>query len=975
MKFVVWCLLCVAVWAQSAVARAGEMQPFTGYSLTSWTQKDGIANTLIWALAQDHIGYLWLATDAGALRFDGVRFVPWEHVADLAEPRASVRSVFASRNGTVWFGLGEPGGIIALRKGQVTHYTAASGLPEGIVMGFAEGPDGVLWAAGRFGVRRLVRGRWEPAGDGLPDEVVHALFVDVDESLLAATAVGVFRFDLSSQRFVRADPSHGLARSLARDPAGTLWTTDPIAALRAVTPRPAPAREWLQGRGARLLADSRGHLWVGADGQGVFHRASSGVGRAAFSRVSTLVGLSDDGVTDLLEDREGNVWVATRDGLNRLTPHTMTPIIDLGLVRGVDVVDGTVYVGSADAVVAFPNGRLEARRPPVAVPNPPLVAMRSDGRALWIATATALLRLSHDRIEPVRLHGARLTDLTDITADGEGGLWLHDSKTGLWHWRDGDLSPADLPADLTTVPLLASYTDREGRAWFTFEDRRVAVITSAGVSRVYSEADGLAHGPYRALHQDRTGALWLGGNGGLTRALGGTFTTLNAFPGASGSLVTSIVDDETGALWVGVNAAGVFRYGRNDIDRALADSAHTLRATAYDKVNGLAGYSRWFGNRASIRADDGRLWFVAGRGVSVADAAVLHHDTPSTDKVRVESVIADGVATRPVPGRQLPPRTGRLQIDYTVLNLTAPLKMRFRHRLEGLDTDWVDAGPAHSAFYTNLPPREYVFRVMAAGADGVFAAPSAEWRFSIRPMFYQTRWFAASCVLGVILVIGGTWRLHLRRVRQQFALLLGERARLSRAVHDTLLQSMFGVALECDALRESVPTSEPQLRERLRALRYRVESDIREARQSIWNLRSPRLERHGLAEALHEQARQQLEPAGVALRFDVEGRSTTAPTEIEEQLMRIGGEAVANIVRHARATEASLGLVYHPHSIVLTVSDNGRGFVLDARTATPDHIGLTTMRERAHSIGGSLQVVTQPDHGTTVIATVPSRPA
>ena len=331
------------------------------------------------------------------------------------------------------------------------------------------------------------------------------------------------------------------------------------------------------------------------------------------------------------------------------------------------------------------------------------------------------------------------------------------------------------------------------------------------------------------------------------------------------------------------------------------------------------------------------------------------------------------VRARRRPDAELPPRTARVEIDYTVLNLTSPHKTRFRYRLDGFDSDWIDAGARYSASYTNLAPREYVFRVMAAGAEGAFTDPATEWRFVIRPMFYQTWWFATAGVVGLFVTVGAAWRLHVRRVRKEFGMLLGERARLSREVHDTLLQSMFGFALEIDALGAAVPASEPGMRDRLKSLRRQVEADIREARQSILNLRSPRLESEGLAAAIETFAKQTLESAGIGLTYQLFGTPRAATPAAEEQLMRIGREAIANAARHSKAAAVNVTLAYNENRVTLTVADNGRGFIPDPSAPT-EHFGLTTMRERAQSVGGTFAVDSRAGRGTIVTAAIPLEP-
>lgn len=966
------CTFVALLWAVR-VSAAAQPALLTGYNLTSWTQKDGLSNALIWAIEQDADGYLWLGTDAGALRFDGVRFVPWSALMSVPAPSASVRSISVSRDGAIWFGLGEPGGIVVVRGSRAQAFGPSDGLPEGVVMSLAEDSRGRMWAAGRFGVARFDGRAWQRADEGLDAGLVNTLQAD-GPTLRAGTTAGVFTRAETETGWSRLGAFADSARSIAADHAGRLWVADPIVGLRAVDNASEQRGLGLRGRGSWLMRDSRGNLWVGTGGQGLFclrpQEGSDGAPR--LERTSTGTGLSDDGVTDLEEDGDGNIWVATRDGLDRLTPHRMTPITDVGVVTAVDATaDGRVWVGSAADVMSFRNGGVDQRSDPILLPSPPLAAMHADERgALWVATARQLFKISGHALAEVALKNREITDLTDITSDAAGGLWLHDSHLGLLRWRDGRLTPGPLPPELARAPLLVSYTDRLGRAWFSFDQGRVAMIDPSGRLHLFGVGQGLSDGAYRAIHQDRNGDLWFGGDRGLTRYTDGSFVTVTRRDEPLLRRITGIVDADDGALWLAIEASGLVRVSRSEIDAALADTSHTLAFSAFDKVDGSAGTSRWFGNRTAVRSTDGRLWFVAGRGITVVDPAAIAGGTPDERTVRIEGATVDGRALSTASAQALAPGPARVQIDYTVLDLTSPQKRRFRHRLDGFDTDWVEAGTRHSAFYTNLPPRSYTFRVMASGADGTFPGSASEWAFTIRPAFYQTWWFGLSAVGMIALLVAGTWRMHVLRMRRQFAMLVGERARLSREVHDTLLQSMFGYALQFDALAQAVPPSQPHLRSRLAQLRHQVEDDIREARQSIWNLRSPRVEQQDLADNLRNAAQLAGASRHVAVTMTVDGTPVRGSAALEEQLLRIGREAVANVLRHAEATQVHLRLQYGGHRVTLTVSDDGKGFDPDLSPGT-DHFGLTTMRERAESVGGTLHLESAIGAGTTVTATVP----
>jgi signal transduction histidine kinase len=322
---------------------------------------------------------------------------------------------------------------------------------------------------------------------------------------------------------------------------------------------------------------------------------------------------------------------------------------------------------------------------------------------------------------------------------------------------------------------------------------------------------------------------------------------------------------------------------------------------------------------------------------------------------------------------ELPAGTSKVQITYTAPELTSPLKTRFRYRLEGFDTDWIDAGTTREALYTGLSPRDYRFRVSVSQDDGRWSETEATWSFVLHPRFYQTWWFAGAVGLGMAGSLWGAWHLRSRQLRSQFALVLGERVRLSRELHDTLLQSLVGVALEFDAVSKSLEASPAAARDRVIKIREQIEEYIREARRSIWSLRSPALETGDLIEALRDVGTRAAAGHDVAFAFEQTGHRRRLSSNIEHQLLRIGQEATLNATRHAHAASIRMRLHYEPDAVMLTVADDGRGFNVDATSeAASDHYGLVTMRERAQQAGGMLTITSVPGAGTTVEAHVPA---
>lgn len=942
-----------------------------GYSLTSWGQKDGLESPVIRSMTQDADGYIWLGTDAGAMRFDGVRFTPWDAMVPAALAKAPVLSICTARDGGVWFGFGEPGGVGRLLNGEFQIYGAKDGLPDGAVTVLFEGESGAIWAGNAAGLHRWSAGQWQTPGTGLPPSPPYSAFTDRGGNLLVGTPVGAFVRARGEHDFQPLERSEAQVRAAAEDAEGRLWLSDRILGFRRPHEPAVPAPSAERGRGGRMLRDRRGNLWLGTLGQGLW-RLRPGDGPPVVEKATALMGFSDDGVTALIEDREGNIWAGTLDGLNRLTPHRMTPLLNLGLVNSVEATpDGGIWVGTDDALIEFPNGDIQKRRDPIRGASTSVAAMHADERGrLWVATGRSLIRIADGRSTEIALAGSAPRQIRSMTSDFVGGLWLYDLTQGLLRWDGARFTPITLPGSEGRAEVVSTYSDRNQRVWMGLADARVAVVGLDGRIAVHGPAHGLTAGPYRAIQQDRQGVIWLGGENGLTRFANERFDTLRASTHFPATSLTALIDDEDGNLWLASEGSGLIRTHRDEIDVALSIPGHAIRFGWYDKSDGFAGNPRWFGSRSAARARDGRLWFVAGRGISVIDPKEFGDVDVAPRPARIEGVVADNQELPATPGLRFPPGTTRLEIEYTALNLTAPLSTRFRYRLEGFDPDWIEAGPRRQAFYTNLPPRSYQFRVVSSRSDGRWDDTGAEWTFTIRPMFYQTPAFMVACVIGLVLLVGAGWRLHLRRIRKEFSLLITERARLGREIHDTLLQSLFGVAVQCDAMAHQLGEVAPHLQRQFMRVRREVEEDIREARQSIWGLRSPRLEGRTLIDALREIGESTTASSPVSFTCRATGSPRAAAPDVDEHLLRIGREALSNAVRHAQATSVSLELAVDDGRTVLRVQDDGVGFDPDDARAG-GHYGLESMHERADAVQGTLKLESAPGRGTLVEVSVP----
>ena len=465
--------------------------------------------------------------------------------------------------------------------------------------------------------------------------------------------------------------------------------------------------------------------------------------------------------------------------------------------------------------------------------------------------------------------------------------------------------------------------------------------------------------------------MWAGTYGrGLARLKDGRWTTFTTREGLFNDTVFQILDDGLGHLWMSSNR-GISRVSKGELDEVASGARSRLRATVFGRGDGMRSVE---GNGASQpgawRTRDGHLWFATAGGAVRIDPARLPRNALAPP-VLVEQVLLGRQPLTLAPDRRVPPSRGDFEFRYTALSFVAPEKVRFRYRLEGFDDDWIDGGAARSAAYTNLPPGRYRFRVIASNNDGVWNEAGAAYDFELLPFFHQTPWFRALPVLGLALA---GWGFHLWRTRRLAAqsAVLAERNRMAGELHDSLAQGLTGMVLQLEAAGAALPAGAPDARQRLEQARGLAQSSLAEARRCVRALRPEALQKAELPEALSRMAAQLVSDTGIAVDLKVVGARQALPDEAEGQLFRVGQEALTNAVRHGRPGHISLELAYEEDAVRLRITDDGRGFIVTDR-APGSGFGLTGMRERVESLGGRLQLTSQPGAGTDVAAVVPLR--
>ena len=840
-------------------ARAATPEPQTDeYAVRAWTTELGLlAGTgSVLAIAQDATGYLWLGTDRGLVRFDGFQFFPWGSRGEPSLPGSAVRGLISSRDGSLWMTFGDAVGVGRIRDGQLVVYSKRDGLPDGVMAVLLQDRSGTIWAGGANGLARFDGTRWKQVGleSGLPEMEVNSLYEDRSGRLWVGTYLGVFRTAPGKDAFEPFEAGSTFVQNLTEDPDGGIWVTHSQQIVRNLAgggaPDYAPSLR-LPAAGRRLLTDGHGHVWVGALGSGLLRIDTQATPRPRVEPFLPTAAKITGSVQALFEDRERNIWVGMTGGLLRLSPRLVRTDIALeGLTNeGARALTtdlaGNVWVATTHGLNRF------ARDSRKVYPFTQPMALHADrsGR-IWVVTTEGIGRFEHGQY--TSLVNVLLEQVSSITMDDDGHLWLCRRGQGLFRWNPKALNKFDRVPTQSDQPCSVVHADRQGRVWVGFGTGGVTSYDSTG-SRSFGERDGLAGGSVIALLEDRGGAIWISTVSGLSRFDQDRITTVTEKNGLPSRIERWIVEDDGGYLWVGVSAgSAIIRFHRRELDKVAADPLHQIQYLPFDESDGFPPVTPYWSRPAAVRGGDGRLWFATGAGIAVIDPARVP-DTRRSALPRIENAVADGRAMAPVNDAGLAPLTSTIQIDYAALSLSAATKLRFRYMLEGFSESWVYAGQRRQAFYTNLPPGEYKFRLGATN-DGLWTDPEAVWAFTLQPAFYQTRWFYALCAAAGLSLVGVYWWFSLRAVKNRYAVVVAERTRVSREIHDTLLQSLGAVNLELEVVASQLGPSDPATPVALRRLRKQIGECITETRQSIWDLRSPSLERRDLVEAFRAMA-------------------------------------------------------------------------------------------------------------------------
>lgn len=1000
-----WLLIAIVlVAARSSPSATAETIPPATERLVHeiWDFKDGAPQITV-ALAQTADGRLWLGATAGLFRFDGARFELFRSPFGDRLLSTNVAEVFAA-DGGLWVGYAF-GGFSFVKNGRVRNYPAATGR----VINFARDAEGVIWAGagkpGQSGLWRFDGGTWRTIGAewNMPEKPVAQVASDRDGILWVLVgargleyAKELYYLVPGERRFRKAaDGLHSDMWAVDADKR-VLTTPDPARAAGSFTielPAPLPSYPVLTTHLAQFVDRANG-VWTVPRLKGLVRFAAAkpldAIVRAIPQANSEVY---DMGVTApaRLVDREGSVWIGSASALHRFSyspvvtwdrpANSPSPYFILVPDEG-----GAVWItASSGQHVSVLNrvagGVLNSRPFPAGVST---LAYRAPDKTYWFGGEGGLWHMVDGALTSVELPPDMAKEarrLQTMTQDASGAIWVSFGPLGLYLLKNGEWtkhrSPGQADGSCPQSGVLLAFTDSHGRVLLGCTDSRIAVL-DRDRERSFGPHDGVDVGNVTAIG-GRGRGIWIGGEFGLQHFDGERFRTVRALDPESLRGISGIVETANGDLWLN-GLGGIVHMLRSEIERALSEPGYEVNAERFDRRSGVPGLpSQQQQIPTATEGTDGRLWFTLHNAVVWLDPAHTSAGI-SPPPVSIQSLVADDKVYEPAPTTTFPSGTTSIEIAYAAVSLLHPDATRFRHRLRGIDEGWHDAGRTTSVSYRSLPPGAYRFEVGATDANGLWSSKTATAEFAILPAFYQTNWFRALCAVLLLVFAWLGYQLRIRRLHRQFEMTLdarvGERTRIARELHDTLLQSFHGLLLRFQTAFNLLPDRPAESKQVLQSAIEQAAEAITEGRDAVQGLRTSATEMSDLADSIRALGQELADEssADAALRVEVQGTPRALHPIVRDEVFRIAGEALRNAFKHAGAKQIEFELRYDERQLRVRVRDDGMGMDAEVLSAggREGHFGLHGMRERAKLAGGKLTIWSGLDTGTEVELSIPA---
>ncbi len=943
-----------------------------------WTTANGFPGGVVNGIAQTADGYLWIGTDRGLIRFDGVNFRPVSLNSITTASNLAILQLLTDARGTLWIRpegaylvSHKDGRFESVRHGFHAVTAVSTDSHDGVlvsdiergtfrvrsddveklapvsspVIALAETAEGTIWMGTLGdGLLLLTGGRATQVNAGLPDRKINCLLAVGRDELWVGTDTGLYRGKGNGFRRVELPPFLGSVQALS------------------------------------ILRDRDSNIWVGT-ARGLLRINATGI---SFLEETELRG--EGGINVLFEDREGNLWMGGARGLGRVRDSafvTYSSVNDPRFEHG-----GPVYVDQASRAWFAPpqgglyvlqNGRVQ---PVTSIPARDVVySISGGGDEVWVGRQRGGLTRLQFRNGAIASQSYTDTDglaqnsVFAVHESRDGSVWAGTLNGGVSEFKDGHFTTYTTTNGLASNTISAILETRDGGMWFATPGGLTSLAN--GQWKTYSTVDGLPASEVDCLFEDSSGTVWIGTAGGLAFLASNRFRAPREAPGMLREQVAGMAEDKSGSFWI-ATSDHVLRVPR---DKLLSGVVKAVDVRAYDQADGLESTGGVKRNRSVVSDSAGRIWFSLSRGLSVVDASqITHTSVPALP--HIEAITADNITADLSGPVRIPASPRRIAIEYTGLSLAVPGRVRFRYLLENFDSNWSQPVAAREAIYTNLGPGSYRFRLVASNSDGLWNEAGAFVDFSIAPAYYQTTWFLSLSTATLIAAIWAAHRVRLRIVEkhgQEIAALNErlmkaqeqERIRIAGELHDGVIQNMSAATLMLGTAKRGIQDSSDAKATIDKVQQILIQAGT-EIRQLSHDLHPPLLQDAGLPKAVHAYCEQFSAACGIPVACEVDERVADLSRVTALALFRIVQEALGNAAKHAAAKGIVVRLNRSDSVVSLSVTDDGRGFDR-TRLAGGGGLGLVLMRERASQLNGTFEVESARERGTTIRVVVPFR--
>ena len=997
------CLAGLAFFVDLATGSGFDLAETAG-TIRIRRQEDGLPSDSVTAIVQTRDGFLWLGTSAGLVWFDGVKFTKINLNDSVTDNPVFVTALCEDGDSHLWIGT-QQNGLFQLAQGRLWHYGRQEGLLDDHVTSLAADNRGQVWIGSKSGLSLWTGQKFRSftTRDGLPDESVSGLNVARSGTVWITTRTGMCRFiDGHIAPYAFQTESQGRSPEYLgayEDRHGNLWAFGDTYLINLAEGKRFNYFRSSESASVRIwsLCEGRdGRIWIGTSGRGLFCFEDN-----RFQPVVLGENRWPYDVRAICEDREGNLWLGTSGGgLVQLRPHSMhilragQGLPNISSTTLAQYANGRIYVGlQRGGLFVGESGRFDpvGGSDGLEVQNfISSVLVARDG-VVWAGTlGDGLYGMKDGReVHFTTANGLADDNVLAVCGDAAGGVWASTAAGTIDRFAGQSMIRFDatqgLPGTSVTVMIPAS-----GGLWLGTQDGQILRRENEKFA-VVEEAKNLGNFPVLALHEGEQGRLWIGTSGGLACLTRGAMFNWNTSNGLPATIVAGVVEDKAKNLWL-ATGTGIYRVTRNDVGKALDGFGSPLKCELMSGAKTQPESSTVSGGIRAMLSPNGELWFATSEGVMNVDT---HQSEVEASKIPLYlenavfngeppfSLLHGGLWSSANAGNapfRAPVDLRSLEIRFTALNFAAPGEVRFRHRLDGLDPDWVDDAGVRSARYGRLPYGHYLFRVAARNGEGTWQETPETFAFVVPTPFYLQTWTIGFFAIAAVTLVAGIVRLVSHR-RLRFALarleqqqsLERERMRIARDMHDDMGSKLTKISFLSEHAQVDAASVGP-LADKIESIAQTSRELLQTMDEIVWvvNPRNDTLE--NLVAYLGHYAVEYFQNTKIELEIRLPQDIPHCPllSEMRHNLFLTFEEVLNNVLKHSAATKVKVEMTISADECEVKITDNGKGFEVPVSSGNlPPHAGrggngLKNMRQRLMDIGGECLVASRPGNGTMV---------